>query len=696
MNLIDSSNKDEKYFATISKLIELSRAKDVDLPETVIADVEFFTTVNKPEAAQNRIVEYTKTHPNFGFEMFYYLSYAFYRRGDFASAARYGGQIPDNKAFSPKVFHLKGEVFLALGSQREALGEFEKAVKMSPAHVRSRLAIARILSKEGRLRDASAHLDFILEKPALSSPLPLAEAFYLRGLLNELHQKNAEAMADMEKAVKLNPENHDYLLELYTLRAKAGETDPRYREKARMYYFLGEGERKLKAGNHEQALVDFLQARDADLEAPLPLEKIGDMFLQLNNMIDALMNYRKAAEKAPEDIRVWSKYIQTLIQSYELKEANEAMKRFKSVPGARSSIDKLFGDLYAKQAMHPEAQIHYRKAMARDSIDPSVYVAYATSLRESGACQDAPFYYALGLRLDPLNMDAIVGTAKCIAQTDSIQRAITMLQDELQKLGGARAELVAAVAELRMQAGDWDLAEDSVSAAMAMNPKYAFPWLLQATIYRNKEGLDKEAIPKALIAYKSYIERNPSDPKGYLERYKLFMKLGQFDKASDELAEIFKYYPKYPGIHFFKGNLYSLMGNTQAALQEFEQELSSHPESVEALIALGKEKLKAEGDKDAANAALELFTKAMQINPISPEAKQQAGWASYYLKNYTGAIALLQAAAAGDAGNPVIYKRMGIVYRAMGDGASAGEAFRKYVQLAPDAPDRAEFERFAE
>jgi tetratricopeptide (TPR) repeat protein len=106
--------------------------------------------------------------------------------------------------------------------------------------------------------------------------------------------------------------------------------------------------------------------------------------------------------------------------------------------------------------------------------------------------------------------------------------------------------------------------------------------------------------------------------------------------------------------------------------------------------------MKDTSNKDAAANALNLFTKAMQLAPNSPEAKQEAGWASFHLKNYTGAIALLQAAAATDAGNPVIYKRMGIVYRAMGDGASAATAFKKYMQLSPDAPDRAEFEQFAE
>ena len=131
-NLIDSSNKDENYFAVIAKLIEMSRAKNVDLPETVIADVEFFIMANRAEAAENRIVEYTKNHPNFGAEMYYYLGLAFFQRGDYQSAAKYLGGIPDNKAFSAKVFYMRGMVAEKLNDQDSAFKEYDKAVQVQP------------------------------------------------------------------------------------------------------------------------------------------------------------------------------------------------------------------------------------------------------------------------------------------------------------------------------------------------------------------------------------------------------------------------------------------------------------------------------------------------------------------------------------------------------------------------------------
>ena len=63
----------------------------------------------------------------------------------------------------------------------------------------------------------------------------------------------------------------------------------------------------------------------------MPLIKIGDMFSYLNDIENARLNYKLAADRAPNDIQVWSKYIKSLIQSYEWEEANKAMAKFRQL-----------------------------------------------------------------------------------------------------------------------------------------------------------------------------------------------------------------------------------------------------------------------------------------------------------------------------------------------------------------------------
>jgi tetratricopeptide (TPR) repeat protein len=691
LNLIDSSNKDENYFSVISKLIDMTRAKSMDLSETVIAEVEFFVTVNKAEAAQNRIIEYTKIHPNFGSEMFYYLALAFYARGDYQSSSRYAQQISDNRVFSPKVFYLRGLSAEKLGDFESALLEYGKALKMNKNHAKSRLRVAYILNERGKINEAKEHLDFIVNNSRLLSAKDLGLAYYLHSVLSEQKKDYEIALGDAERAVQLDKDNHSYLLQLYSMRAKGGESLLKLRKEAKMYYFLEEGEKQLKEGKAQEALNQFLQARQSNNDSPIPLVKIGDMFMNLHDLGNARVNYKMAADRARTNIDIWSKYINVLIQSYEWDEAELAMEKFRRLPVSQSAIDKAAGDMYAKQGQFQQAQLFYKKAMARTSIDPAVYISYAKSLMSTQNYKEAPFFFALAQRYDPLNVETIIGTAKCIANTDSVDRAITMLEDELQKGYSNRAELLGAIAEFQIQKGDWDQAQKTIDQAMSANPDYAYAWKLQAQVYMNREGHDRGALDKALSAYQSYSDRNSSDPSGYLERYRIFMKKLQFDQAGEELGKIFGIYPKYPNLHYYKGILDDNMGNHKLAIEEYQLELKNNPSNIESMLELGKEYLETGNYPEALN----LFNKAMQVAPNMGEPKHLSGYANYLLKNYMGAIALYNAAISKDPGNPLIYKRLGLAQRDVGDYQGAAASFGRYIQMEPDAPDRAEFQRYA-
>jgi tetratricopeptide (TPR) repeat protein len=467
---------------------------------------------------------------------------------------------------------------------------------------------------------------------------------------------------------------------------------------AKMYYFLSEGEKRLGSTQPQthEALTQFLRAKQENPRSPLPHMKIGDMFYRLHDYQNALINYKLAADRAPNNIEVWSKYMAILVENFEWAEAQKAMEKFRKLPVPQSAVDKAAADMYAKQGRHREAQTYYVRAMSRDSIDPGVYIAYAKSLMNSKNYREAPFFFALALRFDPLNTDALIGTARCVAATESIDRAISMLQDEMQKGSRAVGAFLSAIAEFQIQKGDWDLAQQNVNQAMAADPDLAEPWRLQAEIYLNQggqsgqSGKDREVLNKALAAYQSYSDRNVSDPIGHLERYKLFIKKTDFEAAANELEKIYSIYPKYPNLHYYKGALFSIMRNRRAAIAEFKAELDNNPNNMTTLKALGKEYVE-QGTPDQ---GLPYFTKAMTLEPEDAEAKAEAANANFLMKNFTGAAALYQAALVYDPANPALYKRMGIAFRAAGDHNSATQAFRKYLELEPDAPDKMEFQRY--
>lgn len=690
LNLIDSSNKDENYFNVILKLIELAKSKDVNLAEVVIAEVELYTTLGKADAAQDLIVRFTKSNQNFGLELFYYLAWVLYHRGEYSDAAKYLSQIPDGKAFSPKVYYLKGKLAEHFSEWNAALASYKKAVDLQSNHALSRVRMAYVQFQLGKLEDAEKSVTPVLSAGELLAPQDLASAFALDASIKEKKNQIEAAIGSIRKAVTLNPDHRDYRLQFYTLRLKAGESAASLRDKARVFFFLGEGEKHYREGKYQEALTEFMQARQADLKAVLPLIRLGETNLKLRDIASARMGFQKATELAPNQLDVWVKYIGALIEGFDYQEAQRAIAKAKELTHQQSIIDKITGDLLSKQGAHAEAQAYYRRAMSREVIDSEVYLSYGKSLIQTRNFKEAPFFFALSLRLDPLNTEAIIGTARALAGGDTIERGIRYLESTQAKMGRSQSELLTAIAELQIQAGDLDLARKNLEQAIELRADYGEPWKWIAVIHIKRFGLEKKALNKALEAYQAYSDRNQADPQGYLERYKIFIQQKEYEKASQELEKIYSVFPNYPDLHYFKGTLYLAMGNYKTATEEFEKETSLHPGNSQAYIGLGKARIEL-GQKQE---ALTAFSTAMQLSPQNSEPKHLAGYTNYLLKNFPAAIALYRAAIANDPGNSLIYKRMGQAQLESGDGRAAKDAFKKYLELEPDAPDRSQYSRY--
>lgn len=683
LGLIDSVNKDENYFSVIYGLIGVAQGKDTETPESVQAYVDYYLVADRVEAARDKIVSYTKTH-QYGPAIYYLLAKVLYARRDFQEAASYLQQIADRDIFSPKIYYLRGLVAKELDTEENAIRQFELAIKMNSAHAKSRLQIVRLMEKVGQLSKAGPHLEFLALNPGLLSPPDLAEAFYYRSRWKTLERRTDEALGDIERAVKLMPDNANYRLEYYALRATEGAPAGATVSKARLFYFLDHGQRLLKEGKYQEALTEFMQARQANPDSPLPLEKMGDMFLVMNDIRNARDNYKKAAEMSPGSAEVWSKYIGALIDMYEWKDAREAIEKIRPNPRAQSAIDKRAGDMFAKQGLHVEAIKLYKKAMGHTEIDPAVYISFAKSLMALKQAKDAVLFFSLARRLDPMNVEAIRGTAQALAETEGIEGATLYLRDELQRGSTPKAEVLSVLGDLELQRGEYGRADSYVQQAIAANPMVAAPWKLKAKIILARDGENPKALEKALAAFKAFSDRNPADPTGYEERYLIFHRQKQYEAAFEELDKIFALYPRYPKLHQYRGKLYTTMGDYKKAGEEYKSELANHPNDANVMVQLGSALLQQQKQDEA----LQWFVKAMTLAPEAAEPKHYAGYAQYQMKNYPAAIALLIQAARIDPGNPQIFKRLGLSYLAMGDNAKAAEAFRKYLELAPDAPDR--------
>lgn len=689
LNLIDSSNKDENTYTVINKLIELSSVKELQLVENLISQVEFLAMSRRYDAGIQKLVDYAKVVGKFDPALYFTLGWLYGQKGEWTNARKYLDLIQANSLPMPKLFYLRGLIFEEGKEFDQAIAEYKRALVLNPQHARSILGLIRIAEKKGEIKQAGRYIDFLNSNPALQSPVEYVHSLIYRSKFALLIQNTDEAISSLEKAIQIDPKNEDLRLEYYSLLSKAGQSS-RFKSLAQMYALVLEGERHARAGRTHEATAIFLQAADTFARSEVPFEKLGDLFYQNGEYLKAENNYKKAIETNPKAADIAVKLIDAQIRNHDWDDAQQYLARYRTHPALKSAIDRLAGDLAFHQGNYEAAVGFYRKSMARDTIDTEVYSSYATALRELGQCKDAQFFYSLAQRLDPFNFSAIMGGAQCLLKTDGVDVAVSRLQQELARLPAARPDLVTGIAELYFAAGEDDRALQFARQAQEIDPQYADAYRVEGEIHLKAMRVRRDRKDKALDAFKAYSDRKTSDPSGYLKRFEIYLSDSNFERANEELNRVFEVSPRYPELHYRRARLYIRMGRSKDALAELEEEIKMNPRMVKAWVEQGNIYMRA-NNLDLAN---QNFTKAMELNPLDADAKLGAANVAYLKRQFSAAIALYQSALALDRGNPEIYKRLGFAYRDSGDRTKASQAFRSYLDLAPDAPDRREFEQY--
>lgn len=690
LNLIDSSNKDENTFSVINKLIELSRLKKLDLVETLISEVEFLSASNRYDAAVQRLIDYSKVSGKFDPILYYYLGWLYSQKDEYGNAMKYLNLIPASALPMPKLYYLRGFLHEENKEYDEAVAEYKRALNINPRHARSILGLVRVSERRGELKQSLRYVEFLTGNPSYQSLKEYVETLIYRSKLALLYQHTDEAINSLERAIRIDPRNENLRLEYYSLLSETEGKESKYKNLAKMYALVLNADRSLKAGKLHEAIAVLLQAQDAFPKSTVPFEKMGDAFYQNGEYERAQANYKKALEIDPKAAEVAIKLIDSLIHNREWDEASKFLAKYRNHPKLKSSIDRLAGDLALQQENYNQAIVFYKKAMARDTIDTEVYSSYANALQQLDQCKDAQFFYSLAQRLDPFSYHSILGAARCLLKTDGVNQAVSRIQDELSKLPKARADLLAGIAEIYYQAHDDERALQFTAQAKEVDPNYADSYRIEGNTYLRMMSTKKDVKKRALESLKGYSDRKPSDTYGYIQRYQIFLKDSNFEAAAEELNRVVEVSPRAPEIHYLRSQMYSKMGRGKDALTELEEELKLNPRFVKALVDQGNVYLKSNNLEEAQKS----FNKAMEIDPGSSEAKVGAGSINYLKRQFPSAIALFQSALSMDRGNPDIYKKLGQAYRDSGDSVRAAQAFQSYLDLNPEASDRADYEQY--
>jgi len=278
--------------------------------------------------------------------------------------------------------------------------KFTPKVKQLGKSEQSRIKLSFSLAKEGRLSEAMAELETLLEEnpSSFSAHMAIGNLFYrqkaydealdhfqkaislepkkpqaiLKAGITYLRQNEADkAMAQFQNALKISPKTHQDFVGLgqaYVLKEKFTEAVEQCRKALMLNPRLNQARQVMaqayvKLGKIEEATTELKTAINYKADNFPGYAQLGRIYLGQKDFPaarEALEEALKIKPEAKPGVRLG--LVQALISDKKVGEATEVLKQVNETPRLAPLVHKLWGDIYTEQGLLKEAAEEYRAA----------------------------------------------------------------------------------------------------------------------------------------------------------------------------------------------------------------------------------------------------------------------------------------------------------------------------------------------
>ncbi|MBZ5647042.1 MAG: tetratricopeptide repeat protein [Acidobacteriia bacterium] len=606
---------------------------------------------------------------------------------------------------------LLADVYAALGQMYDAFREMDKAIKADPNRPSSYLNLAILQGSAGQTGPAEENF----KKAMAMDPNSIA-AVMATGEFFEQLRRGPEAEALYRHAMTLDPK------------------DPRPRA-ALVRIFLAQG----KVAQAEQFLQQAVKDRN-DLES---MRQLADFYLGIGDLARATFQYAAVHQRYPKDLLAKKYYVQLLIFSRRLLEAEKL------------NDEILVRNVRDSEALLMRAQIFLAQDKAQDAADlldklilvePENALAHhylGIALDKLGNRTRAESEWREAARLRPGLLEAQQMLVQLALQSQNYE----LLDQSVTQLINARPStprwyVYRAMAE--MQRSNLSAAEGDLTRAIQIGPQSPMAYSKMGLL-RRKQDRFKEAeqfFEKALDRDPAYFESlqgladlymDQKKPDAALARVKaqvaklpnnthfnyllgsLYLRLGERIQAESAFKNAVAADGGNVDALVVLAQLFYERGAVESASGCYEQAIRTHPNDPRAYVLLGSIR-EFRGDLDRAR---ELYQKALRVRPDypmaannlaylmlehgdnldiaaslaqvahkgmpeSPAAADTLGWAYCKKGAYTLAIDLLEDALRRSPNDAAFHYHLALAYLGAHERDRARTHFQKVLQLNPN------------
>ncbi|WP_293336571.1 tetratricopeptide repeat protein [Microcoleus sp. CAWBG58] len=530
---------------------------------------------------------------------------------------------------SPAEHLSMGDAFFRQEKFPEAIGCYDRAIKLNPNLPQAYQNLGEALKKEGKLQEATVYYRKAIELNAANArngsegEQTLAGATATNGAAVKQQPAAAPAKPVVKPAVQ------------QAVNSTINIEDPE------AYKILAEG--YFAQGKLEQAISACKKALQIKPEAPL-YKMLGNA-LQAGGKIDEAKScYVKAIEINPNFAEAYANYGSICAQQEQWQQAVSAYEKAIALKPDFAGALRNFGKLLAQLGKSEAAAEAWYRAFA---IDPKSGTAeehenLAKTLIEQGKVEQGIECYRRAVELNP-------------------------------NAGAAYHEL----GELLKGQEQWEAAVDAYTNAIKINPELSWSHNNLA------ESLVKlERWEEAINAYRSAIELNPDFSWSHNNLADVLLKLERWEEAVEAYSKATVLNPDFSWSHNYLADALIKLERWEEAISAYQKSIELNPDHFWAHNNLAEALVNLERWDEAVVA----YRRANELNPSFFWSHSKLGDALLEMERWDEAIAVYRRAAELNRDFPWTYYNMGTAFEKLERWDESIVAYRCAVEIQPDLP----------
>lgn len=547
-------------------------------------------------------------------------------------------------------------------------------IKANPNHMEARIRLGRVeyLFYKRRERTKIIITDALKINDQVSDVLMSNAYSTLAEVLLQENRKK-EALEAARKSYNWNSSNQMAKAVLTQL----GEEDKVTNKPLNDQQLVYQGDQFLRFSDCNSAQAHYKSAYESNPKNSVAAMKAAKCLWSLSFSLEAIEWLNKAIVADPNLIEAYIHLANYYSQRYDYLSAMQILSKAQAKAPRSYEIYKGYALIEKRRGNYPGAINFAKQALNLYEADIESLILLSEAYMKMENFREAYVFATKALEIDNANREAQISYGKSLLGIQGADASISYLSDLVSKFP--------LVVEYRLALGDVFMEDERYSMAAQVyrqtsqieeKSKRAFLGLGLALDAQHEFNEALDALLQAAIL-------DPADPEALFRVGLIYFKSAKFNDAENQFLRVLKINERYPWVHYYLGQIDLKRDDPKAALRRSEEERRINPRSpasylLSAEAYMAQEKYSLCGRE---------YQKAIRMSSQGSETYVKLARCYRQSGSMDVAKSMLNQAKVLESGNPNIYRELGAIYESEGKLDMAFSAYRKYLNLAPNAPD---------